>query len=496
MNPDETNPTTNTGATGGSNAGSVVPPALDFTSSETTSLSMADSLASAADNLTSAGMAAKEPDNGSIEMNEIGASNPSAQMERPDEPLVPAAPVPGSIGSVTSGPAVATHDDATATSAGGAAAAKPFGGTRAAATGFTGAPAGFAGASGHSGSMTSGAPSATGLGGAATSSFGTTARNGFGTSTGSTGMSGSAMGTSLTGFGGTANAGTSPSGVAGMGMSGASTGTSAASMGTAGANMPGASGAGATTGAGVSGAGVAKEPYNPFAARMGATGGNAQTSSMNVPAGSQPATEKFSTKLSGLSAAKKPAMLTVILGILAAVSLVMAIVFAILWQNAEANKKVVYEPSTPDEGGVNQTVAMMTCTKNLGPDEAEIMPGLVDHNAAATVSFANDQLGSITMLNKYIFADAAAAEAMRTYFDGTVVWYGSVAEASGVTAGPASLDIADVTATLSLSTESSQLAGEYIALFGLTAGEDGKVDTSREAIQANYAANGFACVED
>lgn len=467
MNPDETNPTTNTGATGGNNAGSVVPPALDFTSSETTSLSMADSLASAADNLTSAGMAAKEPDNGSIEMNEIGASNPSAQMERPDEPLVPAAPVPGSIGSVTSGPAVVTHDDATVTSAGGAAAAKPFGGT--------------------------GAPSATGLGGAATSSFGTTAGSGFGTSTGA---SGSAMGASPAGFGGTANAGTLPSGAAGMGMSGASAGTSAASMGTAGANMPGVSGTGATAGVGATGAGVAKEPYNPFAARMGAASGNAQTSSMNVPAGSQPATEKFSTKLPGLSAAKKPAMLTVILGILAAVSLVMAIVFAILWQNAEANKKVVYEPSTPDEGGINQTVAMMTCTKNLGPDEADIMPGLVDHNAAATVNFANDQLGSITMLNKYVFADAAAAEAMRTYFDGTVVWYGSVAEASGVTAGPASLDIADVMVTLSLSTESDQLAGEYIALFGLTAGEDGKVDTSREAIQANYAANGFACVED
>lgn len=111
MNPDGTNSSTNTGTTGGSPAtgmgatGSVVPPALDFTSSspaEATSLSMADSLASAADNLTSAGMAAKEPDTGSIGMDQIGASDPSATMELPDEPLVPAAPVPGSIGSVTS----------------------------------------------------------------------------------------------------------------------------------------------------------------------------------------------------------------------------------------------------------------------------------------------------------------------------------------------------------------------------------------------------------
>lgn len=467
MNPDDTNPTTNTGATGGNNAGSVVPPALDFTSSDTTSLSMADSLASAADNLTSAGMAAKEPDNGSIGMSEIGASDPSAQMERPDEPLVPAAPVPGSIGSVTSGPAVATHDDASTAPVGGTAMTKPFGGTGVSGFGATssfGAPAGVTGV----------APA---------------------------GFRAASTGTSMS------------NGAAGMGMAGASTGASAAGIGTAGVTMAGTgasgmntAGAGASStsvaGAGASGvsmpsAGATKEPYNPFAARMGSVSGSAQTSSMNVPAGSQPATEKFSAKLPNASTTKKPAMLTVILGILAAVSLIMAIVFAILWQNAEANKKVVYEPSgTPGDGTANQTVAMITCTKNYGPDEADIMAGLVDHNAAATVSFSNDQLGSITMLNKYIFADAAAAEAMRTYFDGTVVWYGSVAEASGVTAGPASLDITDTVATLSLSTAPEQLAGEYIALFGLTAGADGKVDTSREAIQANYAANGFVCVED
>lgn len=65
---------------------------------------MSDSLASAQDNLTSAGMAAKDTINPALGLDQIGS--PQASMERPDEPLIPAAPVPGSIGSVTSGPAM------------------------------------------------------------------------------------------------------------------------------------------------------------------------------------------------------------------------------------------------------------------------------------------------------------------------------------------------------------------------------------------------------
>jgi len=81
------------------------PGALDFTGGSANGLSMADSLASAQDNLTSAGMAANGTGNPALDLNQLGSSDPQATMDRPDEPLVPAAPVPGSIGSVTSGPA-------------------------------------------------------------------------------------------------------------------------------------------------------------------------------------------------------------------------------------------------------------------------------------------------------------------------------------------------------------------------------------------------------
>ena len=68
------------------------------------SLNMADGLASAQDNLTSAGLAAST-DDGVMDLNQLGSTAPEAMMTSPiDEPLIPAAPVPGSIGSVTSVP--------------------------------------------------------------------------------------------------------------------------------------------------------------------------------------------------------------------------------------------------------------------------------------------------------------------------------------------------------------------------------------------------------
>lgn len=94
---------------------SATPGTLDFTGSDVSAsgLSMADSLASAQDNLTSAGMAANDAGNAALDLSQLGSSNPQATMDRPDEPLVPAAPVPGSIGSVTSGPAMAADPTTT-----------------------------------------------------------------------------------------------------------------------------------------------------------------------------------------------------------------------------------------------------------------------------------------------------------------------------------------------------------------------------------------------
>lgn len=466
MNPDGINSSTNTGATGGSpvtgvgttGAGSVVPPALDFTSSspaETTSLSMADSLASAADNLTSAGMAAKEPDTGSIGMDQIGASDPSATMERPDEPLVPAAPVPGSIGSVTSGPAVVAGDGASTANSG-------FGGAA------TGASSGVSGLGTSAGAST--VIGASGFGAAgATSGFGTT---------GSTG-SATGSGTSTAGFGAMPTTNNMGAGTAAMGGASSTSGAS-----------------GTTT----------SEPYNPFAARMGNSGagsagasasgtGSQPTSSMNVPTGSQPATEKFSKK-SVVADGKKPSLLTVILGILAAVSLVMAIVFAVLWQQAEANRDVVYVPSNPDNNGtVNQTISIISCARDFGADVADLV-NLTNHSVSVTANFTDDQLSAVALTNRYTFADNESAQASQGYFGWMIDWYNGVAESAGVEAIGAEYGIIDATATFNLTANRDQLVGDYIATFGLPTNAEGGLDGSRESVQASYEANGYVCTED
>lgn len=105
MNPQDN--TLNPGDIPTGDASSIAPP-VDLTGelSSTSNLSMADSLDSAQDNLTSAGMAAADSGPVAMGLDQIGASDPSAQMARPEEPLVPADPVPGSIGSATSGPSL------------------------------------------------------------------------------------------------------------------------------------------------------------------------------------------------------------------------------------------------------------------------------------------------------------------------------------------------------------------------------------------------------
>lgn len=113
MNPQDNNPTG--GDTAAAGDGSSIAPAVDFTS-ETSSdgnLSMTDSLASAEDNLTSAGLAAADSGPVAMGLDQIGASDPSATMARPEAPLVPADPVPGSIGSATSGPALTDNTTTT-----------------------------------------------------------------------------------------------------------------------------------------------------------------------------------------------------------------------------------------------------------------------------------------------------------------------------------------------------------------------------------------------
>lgn len=145
MNPNENNPISPVGAGGvasgataypgatpaasgsdglasasGTASGSATAP-VDFTNlgSNSSSLSMSDSLASAQDNLTSAGQAANVASR-TPAIDQLGADKPSAEMDSPNQPLTPSAPLPGSLGSVSSGAPVANSADNATTMSGAA----------------------------------------------------------------------------------------------------------------------------------------------------------------------------------------------------------------------------------------------------------------------------------------------------------------------------------------------------------------------------------------
>lgn len=166
MNPREENPMSASGLSGAGapSFGSPSSP-VDFTggttsgSTEASGLSMADSLASAQDNLTSAGLAASTTDTSAIGLGQLGASDPSATMARPSEPLVPAEPVPGSIGSVTSVPPTKDANGTDASNATGMASTASGAGSAVAGASMTGT-SGTTGMSSAAGTGTSSTTSA------------------------------------------------------------------------------------------------------------------------------------------------------------------------------------------------------------------------------------------------------------------------------------------------------------------------------------------------
>lgn len=98
MNPEDNNPLSNPFATGGMTGSPEPMPGMG-------GMAMPDNLASAQDSLTAAGMAASQGNGGAMGLDQIVATDPNATTLPPvEEPLVPAAPVPGSIGSAVSMP--------------------------------------------------------------------------------------------------------------------------------------------------------------------------------------------------------------------------------------------------------------------------------------------------------------------------------------------------------------------------------------------------------
>lgn len=282
-------------------------------------------------------------------------------------------------------------------------------------------------------------------------------------------------------------------------------GNKMANNSSAGAGM----GAGATMSAGqaTTTAGQSTTPvqpyYNPFARNSmpgsGFSGGSTSntasampTSSTNIPPALQPQTEKFSDKLK-MPKEKKGNVMALLGWLLAALFAVAAVIFAILWQQAENKEpKVIYVPQEP----VEEEISMVSCTQDLGGEAVEGLENLIDHNRAMKATFANGTLATIDLSNTYNFIDNAAAEAARGYFDGLTSWYGEIAGNLGINAIGSDLAIEDNSLRYSVSANKDQLIGDYIGVFMLTGNEDGTVNADSETVKGVYEGMGFGCTAE
>lgn len=402
MNPNENNPLAPTG-TGAAASGaapapsSTVPSSVDFTNpsalnTNTSSLAMDDTVATAS---------ATEP-------TADGAAAPGADgnMTVSAQPLTPADPVPGSIGSVTSVPPLAPAEPTDVSAGMGAAPAT--------------------------------ADASTGIGAMDATSTTTSSNNGM----------------------------TNPF---------ASTATASATVDTA-ASKP------------------VQPYYNPFARTQG---GSQPTSSTNVPPALQPQTEKFSEKMgaAGKGTKKSGNLMTLLGWLLAAVFAVAAVVFAIMWINADGKEKIVYVKPDPEPGqNVEQTTGTLSCTQDLGAEQIEGVANLTNHSRELAATFTNDQLDTMSLLNVYTFVDNAAAEAARPYFDAQSNWYAEVATNLSVEPVAITTTVEDAVLNYDLTVGASSLVGDYVGSFLLTMGEDGSVDKSTDGVKRAYEAAGFICV--
>ncbi len=417
---------------------------IDFTSNSD-GLSMSDSLASAQDNLTSAGMAAGIG-NGSdaMSLDQIGASDSSAYMARPNEPLIPAAPVPGSIGSVISGPALSDTSNMNVTDDSGfvnpAAAAAPASADSASASGGGFAPIG----------TPAPAPSA-------------------------------------------------------MPMSGMSA-SSAAPIST---NMPQFQAAPSSqVGNTPSAQSQPSAPYNPFSTTSASPAQSAPVSNTpgipfvapktpEIAVGNIPTPNNNQTPKVNLDA-KQPRksssnLLTIILGILAVAMLALAIVFAVLWFGTQNKKDTVYEaPPVADGGQQDAKNIAVTCTREKA-DPIDGLNGFVNLRTTVSLNFTNDVLQNVSVLDSYSFADGDSASAADAYFQTLGATFADYAAQSGVKDLGIKYSVTGNVVDWTATATPEQLVDVNLSAFQMPTDDAGAVLKDRNLITERYTQMGYTC---
>ncbi len=443
MNPNDNNPTSPMGSGGAMGGTSPIPSPLDFTggsSSSGSGLSMADSLASAQDNLTSAGQAANTGMSAALGLDQLGANNPSATMEAPNQPLTPAAPVPGSIGSVTSVPPLKTAD--TTSTFGSTSTTPSMGGS-------------------FGGSATS--PSTSGFGGTATTPSTSSAMPVMGGGSASSSSSTSATPASSSAY-------YNPFATSGTSTTGISAGAGSGS--TMNSNMP--------TSTAVP---PALQPQTEkFSDRMK----NAKTPKM-------PGAKSSIGNI-----------LMIVAWALAIVATILAVFFFIQWQDAEkraAEKQIVYVPSQDPDDPAEKRVMSIDCKQDMGTEGTEGLENVLSHDRGVVVAYNEDgepdNLKMISWVDNFTFASPEAGQAAKPHFDdvatGVVNWAGELGIPSSAATA---VSVGDSVLHYVVTMQPEQLMGEYATTVGLAPREDGTVDLNPAAVKQTYEAMGFSCTED
>lgn len=442
MNPEETNSNANMGATaapgGVPGVGTSGSASIDFTTMGDSSngLSMADSMASAEDNLTSAGMAAKDDGSNAIGLDQIGASDPSATMARPDEPLIPAAPVPGSIGSAISGPALTAMPDVTAQAANPAAAVAPMT-MDGAATQVPQMP---------TVEQSAGMQQPVTLQQESPQTQTATPQSDMVQPIAQTAPTMPTAPVAQEPY----NPFMSPS-----------TSSSASGM-----------------------------------AANGAAPSVPMTSSTSVPTALQPKTERFSSgKKHGSSMTMILGILTGLMTVLAAVFLTLWIITMHQLEEARNSKEIVYLPAPTDPEETDPVEAKINCWQDPAANNMEGIENLTSLRRDVTMNFMDKMLTNVSIVEKYTFTDHDAAEAARSVFDNAVASYTNFAIDAGITTLGMTYMVEDNVGTWNAYGNADQLQLNNVWAFGLPTNDDGNAVLSMDEITANYEGQGFVCEE-
>lgn len=183
---------------------------------------------------------------------------------------------------------------------------------------------------------------------------------------------------------------------------------------------------------------------------------------------------------------KKPAgssTLTIVLAAIAALGVIAAVVFAVLYFKALDNPKVVYVPSI-SEDNTDDSMQILTCTKSsdfnylIGYDHEVI------GNVAVVADYTNDKLSSIEFNYDAAFDNEGDANVARDNFAASF-------NTQGVLVGEQAIEGSTMKSTYKL-IEGTELTDSVAQ--GLIYGE-GAVDQdlSISGVEAHYVASGFNC---